>query len=250
MSIPIFDVALEVSKLKSDPAKAANPANVEGRSATFAGDDPRFGALPPASQISNFSNFSSPPPPDGQGAAPPTTPDPKGSGLEWVTCPPEYDIEKYGGQWAALDLADFAKRYGLRVVRAEKSRDKPPRWALEGSVSAHGVNTGRILIVYQPDLKTVLTDRAESLLTEARPYLRVHLAELPILTPAEAAKAITDIMRRHPDLRFVLGEAGSLWPVYPKHWSVGQRLALQSLWFVAGDALTDMALARESAFGA
>ena len=57
MSIPNFDVALEVSKLKSDPAKAANPANPEGRLATLAtlaGGHLGFEASPPENRISNF----------------------------------------------------------------------------------------------------------------------------------------------------------------------------------------------------
>lgn len=137
------------------------------------------------------------------------------SGLEWVTCPPEFDAEKYGDLWAAFDLADVCKLYGVRVVRAGE----------------------RILAVYPPALEPELIAYAGSLLAEAREYLASHLDKLPILPPAEAVTAIKEIMRQHKGLRFTKGDDGSRWPIYPRTWTAGQKATAQSLWFAAGEAL-------------
>jgi len=137
------------------------------------------------------------------------------TGLGWVTCPPEFDADKYGSQWAAFDLADLCHLYALRVVRAGE----------------------RILATYPPALAPELIAYASELLSEARDYLRQHLDKLPILTPAEAVTAIMEIMRQHKGLKFTRGTDASIWPVYPRHWSAGQKATVQALWLVAGDAL-------------
>ena len=95
----------------------------------------------------------------------------------------------------------------------------------------------RVLAVFQPDLPDELVAYASELLAEARPYLAEHLDRLPILSPAAAVKIILDIMRQHPGLRFCRGDGGSRWPLYPKTWTAGQKATVQTLWFVAGDAL-------------
>jgi len=145
----------------------------------------------------------------------PTGPAPEGTGLEWVVCPPEFDAEQYGSQWAAFDLADLGKIYSIRVVRSGE----------------------RILAVYPPALEPELVAYASELLAEAQDFLRQHMDRLPILEPAEAVKTILAIMRQHDGLRFTRGDDGSLWPLYPQTWTAGQRATLQGLWFAAGDTL-------------
>ena len=137
------------------------------------------------------------------------------TGLGWVTYPPALDTKKYGGQWAAFDLADLAKLYGLRIVRAGE----------------------RILAVYPPALEPELIAYAGSLLAEAQDFLRQHVDKLPVLSPADAVATIKAVMRQHKGLRFCRGEDGSRWPLYPRGWTAGQRGTLQALWFAAGDAL-------------
>jgi hypothetical protein len=213
VTIPVFDVALEVSKLKSPPANSANPAKVGGGLATLAGGTPRLEAVQPQPQISNFSNFSSPPPRIGQieGASAPASE----TGLDWLPGPPGDADPAFNGWWAAYDLADVCHLYGVWIVRAGE----------------------RILAVYPPELEPELIAYAGSLLAEARGYLSAHMAKLPALAPAEAVEIIKDTMRAHKSLRFCRGEAGSRWPLYPKTWTAGQRVTLQTLWFAAGDAL-------------
>lgn len=137
------------------------------------------------------------------------------TGLGWVTCPPEYDAEKYGGWWSAFDLADLARLYSLRIVHAGE----------------------RVLTVYPPTLEAELVAYAGSLLAEAQDYLRQHLGKLPVLSPDEAVATIKAVMRQHKGLKFTRGTDASLWPLYPRGWTAGQRATLQSLWFAAGDAL-------------
>jgi hypothetical protein len=137
------------------------------------------------------------------------------TGLEWVSYPPFLDTEKYGGQWAAFDLADLGKLYGVRVVRASE----------------------RILAVFQPSLEPELVAYASELLAEAQGFLRQHQDRLPVLDPAEAVKIILATMRAHKGLRFCRGSDGSRWPIFPKRWTAGQKATVQSLWLVAGPAL-------------
>ena len=137
------------------------------------------------------------------------------TGLEWVSKPTDPDAPDYGSRWAAFDLADLSRLYGVRIVHAGE----------------------RVLAVFQPDLPDELVAYASELLAEARPYLAEHLDRLPILSPAAAVKIILDIMRQHPGLRFCRGEGGSRWPLYPVTWTAGQKVTLQALWFAAGDAL-------------
>lgn len=138
-----------------------------------------------------------------------------GTGLEWVAYPPEFDAKKYGGQWAAFDLADLAKLYGVRIVHAGE----------------------HALAIYPPTLEPELVAHASELLAEARTYLAAHLDKLPILEPAEAVKIILEIMRMHKGLRFCRGGDGSRWPIYPKTWTAGQKATMQALWFAVGPAL-------------
>jgi hypothetical protein len=140
-----------------------------------------------------------------------------GTGLEWVTCPPEYDADKYGGQWAAFDLADLAKLYGLQIVHADE----------------------RVLAVYPPALEPELIAYAGSLLADALGFLRQHMDKLPALTQPEAVAAIKAVMRQHKGLKFTRGGDASMWPVYPRQWTAGQRATLQALWFAAGDVLDE-----------
>jgi len=164
-----------------------------------------------SANTANYANRGSTPatPP------PPTGPAPEGTGLEWIVKPTDPDAPGYGSQWAAFDLADFGRLYGVRVVRAGE----------------------RVLAVYPPALEPELIAYASELLAEARDFLRQHMDRLPVLTPAEAVKAILEIMRRHDGLRFTRGDDGSRWPLYPSTWTTGQRVTLQALWFAAGDAL-------------
>jgi len=137
------------------------------------------------------------------------------TGLEWISKPTDPDGPDYGSQWAAFDLADLCRLYDVRVVRAGE----------------------HVLAVYPPELEPELIAYASELLAEARDFLRQHMDRLPILAPAAAVEHIMEIMREHPGLRFTRGDDGSRWPLYPKTWTAGQRVTLQSLWLIAGDAL-------------
>lgn len=137
------------------------------------------------------------------------------TGLGWVTYPPVLDVQKYGGQWAAFDLADLGKLYGPRVVRAGD----------------------RIIVIYPPALEPELVAYAGSLLAEARDFLHQHMDRLPLLAPAEAVTEIKRIMAAHKGLKFTRGTDASMWPLYPRTWTAGQKATVQALWFVAGDAL-------------
>ncbi len=148
-----------------------------------------------------------------EASAPGSETDP--TGLGWLPGPPDEAASSFDGWWAAYDLADVCRLYDVRVVRAGE----------------------RILAIYPPSLEAELIAYAGSLLAEAQDYLRQHIARLPSLTQPEAVKIILGIMRQHSGLRFCRGEGGSMWPLYPRHWSAGQRVTLQSLWYVAGDAL-------------
>jgi hypothetical protein len=138
-----------------------------------------------------------------------------GTGLDWLPAPPDDTDPAFNGWWAAFDLADLCKLYDVRVVRAGE----------------------RIVAVYPPAQGPELIAYAGSLLVEARPYLTARLDKLPILTPTQAVEFILGIMRQHPGLRFCRGDGGSRWPLYPRHWSAGQRVTLQSLWYIAGENL-------------
>ena len=94
-----------------------------------------------------------------------------------------------------------------------------------------------ILAVFPPSLEPELVAHVAELLAEARDYLRQHIDRLPSLTPTEAMTTIKAIMRQHRGLRFCRGEGGSMWPIYPRTWSAGQRATVQALWFAAGPAL-------------
>jgi len=137
------------------------------------------------------------------------------TGLEWVSKPTDPDAPDYGSRWAAFDLADLGRLYGVRIVHAGE----------------------RVLAVYPPELPAELVAYASELLAEARPYLTTNMDRLPILSPAEAVKTIMEIMRQHPGLRFCRGDDGSRWPLYSKTWTAGQCVTLQALWLAAGDAL-------------
>ena len=187
MSIPEFDVALEVSKLRSTPAIFAIPAIRQGEnSKNSSNSSPDLRLVPgPTTKNSRNSKNSSPSPSNGRGKAIPipTGHGPMGTGLEWVAYPPEFDAKKYGGQWAAFDLADLAKLYGLRIVHAGE----------------------RILAVYPPALEPELIAYAGSLLAEAQDFLRQHVDKLPVLSPADAVATIKAVMRQHKGLRFTRG---------------------------------------------
>jgi hypothetical protein len=137
------------------------------------------------------------------------------TGLGWLPGPPDEAAPSFDGWWAAFDLSDLGKLYGVRVVRAGE----------------------RILAAYPPELEAELVAYASELLAEARSYIAANLDKLPVLSPADAVAAIKEIMRQHKGLRFTKGEGGSMWPLYPKNWTAGQRATLQSLWFAAGGAL-------------
>ncbi len=136
------------------------------------------------------------------------------TGLGWLPGPPDEAATSFDGWWAAFDLADVCRLYGVRVVRAGE----------------------RILAVYPPSLEPELIAYAGSLLVEARPYLTAHMDKLPILTQPEAVKIILEIMHQHRGLKFTRGDGGSMWPIYPRTWTAGQRATVQSLWFAAGGA--------------
>lgn len=216
MTIPVFDVALEVSKLKSLPANSANPAKVGGDLATLATlalGNLRLDAVQPQPPISNFSNFSSPLPRIGQteGASAPA-PD---TGLDWLPGPPDDADPAFAPWWASLDLQDICRCFGVRVVRSAE----------------------RMVAIFPPSLDAELVAATSEVLVAARPFLRQHMDKLPILTPADAVEIIKDVMRAHPGLRFGRGDGGSMWPLFPKTWTPGQRATVQALWFAAGDAL-------------
>ena len=137
------------------------------------------------------------------------------TGLGWLPGPPDEAAPSFDGWWAAFDLADAWRLYGVSVVRSGE----------------------RVLAVYPPALEPELIAYAGSLLVEARPYLSAHMDKLSALAPAEAVEIIKDTMQAHKSLRFCRGEAGSRWPLYPKTWTAGQRVTLQTLWFAAGEAL-------------
>ena len=136
------------------------------------------------------------------------------TGLEWVRWPTN-DAPDYDGQWAAFDLADLCHLYGVHVVHAGE----------------------RIVAVYPPALEPELIAYAGTPLAEARGYLHQHMDELPVLAPADAVATIKAVMRQHKGLKFVRGTDASMWPLYPKRWTAGQKATVQSLWFVAGPAL-------------
>ncbi|WP_029457256.1 hypothetical protein [Solidesulfovibrio alcoholivorans] len=139
------------------------------------------------------------------------------TGLGWLPGPPDGAAPSFDGWWAAFDLADVCRLYGVRIVHAGK----------------------RILAVFDPTMEPELVAYASELLAEARPYLAANMDRLPILTQAEAVKILLDIMRQHKGLRFCRGDGGSRWPLFPKGWTAGQKATVQSLWFAAGDALDE-----------
>lgn len=149
------------------------------------------------------------------GVAPPLVPANVATGLEWIDRPTDDTAPDFDSRWAAFDLADFGKLFGVRVIHAGE----------------------RILAVYPPGLEPELVAHASELLADARPYLAVNLDKLPILTPSEAVTSLRAIMRQHPGLRFCRGEEGSRWPLYPCNWTAEQRGTVQALWFVGGEAL-------------
>lgn len=137
------------------------------------------------------------------------------TGLGWLPGPADEAAPAFNGWWAAFDLADVCRLYGVRVVHAGE----------------------RVIAVYPPALEPELIAYAGSLLVEAQDYLLQHLDKLPALAPAEAVEIVKEVMRQHNGLRFCRGEGGSRWPLYPRTWTAGQRAMVQSLWFVAGEAL-------------
>lgn len=137
------------------------------------------------------------------------------TGLGWLPGPPDDADPAFPSWWAALDLQDIGRCFGVRIVRAGE----------------------RILAVYPPGLAADLVDAASEVLAEARPYLAANLDRLPLLNPAEAVVEIKAIMREHKGLRFTRGEGGSMWPLYPRTWTASQKATVQALWFAAGDAL-------------
>ena len=137
------------------------------------------------------------------------------TGLEWLPGPPDDADPAFPAWWAALDLQDIGRCFGVRIVRAGE----------------------RVLAVYPPGLAADLVDAASEVVAEARSFLAANRDKLPVLTPTDAVAAIKEIMRKHKVLRFTRGECGSMWPLYPRTWTANQKQAVQSLWFVAGDAL-------------
>lgn len=117
---------------------------------------------------------------------------------------------------AASDLLDIASRHGLRLTQ---------------------VASGRVVLIYPPRPHPDLVQYADGLLTLARPHFVRHPGLLPDLTPAGAVAELQGLLDACPGLRFVRGEGGGWWPVYPRYWSVEQKASVQALWFVAGDAL-------------
>jgi len=217
MTMPNFDVALEISRLVSPPANSANPANSEvtlATLATLAGGQPRFEALPPQKQIREFSSLHLH---KGRGVIAPVSARPAldETGLTWIVWPEDETITNYDARWSAFDLADVCRHFGVKVVRANE----------------------RVIAIYPPALESELVAYASELLDEARSYLTTNIDKLPILTPSEAVKVIKDVMRQHQGLRFCRGEDGSRWPLYPTTWTTEQCMVVQSLWFAAGNAL-------------
>ncbi len=143
-----------------------------------------------------------------------SVPDPQ-TDLDWSPWPAEDGDPDYEAKWAVFDLRALCRSCGLRIVRAGE----------------------RVLAVYPTSLDAGMIEYAEGLLDDARAYLHQHMDKLPALAPAEAVKIILDIMRQHPGLRFCRGDGGSRWPLYPRTWTAGQRAMMQSLWFIAGEAL-------------
>lgn len=139
------------------------------------------------------------------------------TGLEWIVWPADDTDPDFEAKWAAVDLRDLGKLYGVRVVHAGE----------------------RFIAVFDPTMEPELVAYASELLAEARPYLAANMDRLPILTQAEAVKILLDIMRQHKGLRFCRGAGGSRWPLFPKGWTAGQKATVQSLWFAAGDALDE-----------
>lgn len=137
------------------------------------------------------------------------------TGLGWLPGPPDEAAPAFNGWWAAFDLADLCKLYDMRIVLAGE----------------------RILAVYPPSLEPELIAYAGSLLSDAREYLIANRDRLPILSQADAVTAIKEIMYQHKGLRFCRGDGGSMWPLYPKGWTAGQKATVQALWFAAGPAL-------------
>ncbi|MHC1792192.1 hypothetical protein [Solidesulfovibrio sp.] len=137
------------------------------------------------------------------------------TGLGWSPWPAEDGDPDFEGKWAVFDLRDACRSCKARIVRAGE----------------------RILAFYPPSLGAGMVEYAEDLLDDARGYLAANLDKLPVLTPAEAVERIKEVMRAHPGLRFTRGDGDSIWPLYPKDWSAGQKMAVQSLWLVAGPNL-------------
>ena len=218
MSMPVFDVALEIAKLGCSPAISAIPAIRQEEDSRKCNESrPCLRIVPTVAQKnSRNSNTSRQCPSDRHHvhAVIPNGSDLIGCDLEWITWAADINDPDFEVRWAAHDLADLCCRYGLRVVRAGK----------------------RILIVY-PALEPELVAYASSLLTEAWDYMAANEDRLPTLTSAEAVVGIKNIMRQHKGLRFCRGEGGSLWPIYPTDWTAEQRIVVQTLWFVAGEAL-------------
>ena len=136
------------------------------------------------------------------------------TGLGWLPGPPADEIT-FDGWWAAFDLADLSRLYGLRIVLAG----------------------GRIFPIFPPALDPELVTYACTLLAEAQAYLAMYLDKLPALSPDDAVQALKGIMCRNKELKFCRGHAGGRWPVYPKHWESGQKANVQRLWLAAGPAL-------------
>lgn len=137
------------------------------------------------------------------------------TGLGWLPPGPDFDHPDYPGWWACFDLADLCRMHHMRVVHAGE----------------------RLLILYPVELPDGLIEYAEDLFEDGKPYLRQNMDLLPILSPAGAVTEIKRIMNAHKGFKFTRGTDASLWPLYPKSWTAGQRATLQSLWFAAGDAL-------------
>lgn len=149
-----------------------------------------------------------------KGASAPS-PDQDETGLDWLPPGPDFDHPDHPGWWACFDLADLCRMHHMRVVHADE----------------------RFLILYPVELLEGLIEYAESLLEDGKQYLGQHVDRLPILSPGGAVVEIKRIMRAHKGLRFTRGTDASMWPLYPKTWTAGQKATVQSLWFVAGPAL-------------
>lgn len=137
------------------------------------------------------------------------------TGLDWLPAPSGVSAPTLAPWWAAFDLADLCRLHGVRIVAAGN----------------------RLMAIYPPDLSPELVAYVSALLAESRPYLEQRKDRLPALSPSEAVEAIKGLMVAHKGLRFIRGDGGSLWPLYPKTWTAGQRATVQSLWFVAGPTL-------------